>query len=101
MPYMKVARTFRLPAAVIEATRVPNRSQTFERAIKHTLDDPRSLTPAFERRFFGHPYDEGTSRVTVTLEYEVADGLRSLSDRSGLPQEVLLRLALEAHMFNQ
>lgn len=102
-----VARTRRfkdyvLPADLLETfdSLVTNRSSSLEKAVNLAYKDCGRLVRALEKRLSSDKNEEKdtqTRRVGVTLPPRTIEQLNELEERTKLPVEHVMRLAMEAY----
>lgn len=97
---MKGTTRFTLRKEVAEFTaNLPiSRSEYVERAIRAALDDPRLIVKGMDIRTKLNIDKTKIVRTTVTLDMKVWERLKSLSDKSDLSMDQIVRFALEAEM---
>ncbi len=97
--YHKIKRTYTFSPKVMEQTALGNRSDFLRKAVAAIRLDPKAITRALSSRLSTEEDRvEDNVRTTVMVDIDTLETLDSVSKKSGLPVEIVLRLALEDFM---
>lgn len=104
MVQARVKKNFRLPHVLIDAfDRLPiNRSAALAMAVMNAGERPAVLAQAFERRLIHQRLlvgENDTGQISASVDPVVVTTLQTLTEKTDLPIEQTLRLAMEAYLY--